>query len=564
MGERIVIGARGSSLSLKSACLVLDKLRADFPDMEFEIKIIKTEGDRNQETPLHQFGYEGIFTKDIEKELLSGSIDMAVHSLKDLATRLPEGLTIGAVLERSDPRDTLLSRGNLKLDELPKGAIVGTDSPRRKAQLLAHRPDLSVASLRGNIETRIRKLDEEQYDAIVIAAAGLIPLDLEDRITQYFPVDFMMPAQGQAVVAVEVRKDDRKVLDIVKSLEHADTRIAVEAERAFVRRVGGGCKSPVAAHCRIVDESFVLEGMISNEEGTRIFRDSIDVVKESVNDSSIKLAELLLSKGAGEIIKNMEELPLHNKRILITRPKESAASLSKKLENLGALSLSLPAIRFVPAEDSASLNKAGEKLQDYDWIVFTSSNGVKFFLERLRKAGNESSLKGLKVAAVGPATAKCAEVYGIKVDYVPERYLTEALAEGMPDVEGKRILLARADIADGKLKERLEARGASVEEIAIYKTLSDGSDTSDIKKMLKRGYIDFVTFTSASTVRGLAKTLGEKYLQYLNKVKIACIGPVTAKAAKEMGLKAHVTAKEHTEDGLVKAIVEEARRGWEQ
>jgi len=251
--KTLVIGTRGSPLALAQTNLVAGLLRAAHPGLTVEIKIIKTSGDRFQQASLAAAGGKGLFTKEIEDELLAGTIHLAVHSLKDLPTTLPAGLAIGAVLEREDPRDVLITREPVALTGLAQGARVATSSIRRRAQLLAARPDLDVVEIRGNVDTRLRKLGENSdWAATILAAAGLNRLAIKPHWPQYhfqpIPLDVMIPAVGQGAIACECRSDDARTLQLLAAINHAETRACVEAERSFLHAIGGGCQLPFAAH----------------------------------------------------------------------------------------------------------------------------------------------------------------------------------------------------------------------------------------------------------------------------------------------------------------------------
>lgn len=310
MSTRVIVGSRGSALAMAQTQLVIEKLRDLFPQIEFAVMTIKTEGDRWLETTLTQLGGKGVFTKEIEEALLAGKIDLAVHSLKDLPTELPKGVMIGAVLDRADPRDALISREGMKLAELPRGACLGTDSPRRRVQLLAYRRDFQIKSIRGNVDTRLRKLDEGQYDAIVLAAAGLTRLKLQNRVTEYLSTDLMLPAPGQGVLAVEIREDDERIRKLVASLDHVPTRAAMEAERAFLQHLGGGCRVPIAACAQLAGGRLVLEGMIASDDATRLFRDTLSGDPAFPQEVGKRLAERLLDEGAREVLATVRGISL--------------------------------------------------------------------------------------------------------------------------------------------------------------------------------------------------------------------------------------------------------------
>ena len=270
MAKAIIAGSRASTLALAQSRLVIAALENRFPDQIFEIKNISTRGDRVLDRSLSEIGGKGVFVKEIEEALLAGQIDLAVHSCKDLPTEQPAGLAIGAILEREDPRDVLVSREGRPLADLAAGARVGTSSPRRAAQLKAMRPDLQVADIRGNVDTRLRKLDEGQYDAIVLAAAGLSRLGLSDRACEFLDPAVFLPAPAQGALAVETRASDARTGALVASLDHFATRLVVDAERAFLRALGGGCSLPMGAYATVSGDSLAVSGVLA--DGGRLLR----------------------------------------------------------------------------------------------------------------------------------------------------------------------------------------------------------------------------------------------------------------------------------------------------
>ncbi len=265
----ISIGTRGSALALWQADHVRARLIAAhrFDPDEVKITVISTSGDRIQNRPLREVGGKGLFTKEIEEALLDGRIDIAVHSMKDMPTVLPDGLTIGCVPERADPRDAFISRKALKLTDLPEGSVVGTSSLRRGAQAKRLRPDLQIVDYRGNVETRLRKLDEGQVDATLLAYAGLKRLNLEGRITSVISTDEMLPAVAQGALAIEIREGDARAADLLAPLDHAPSRIAVSAERAFLAELDGSCRTPIAGLAVLDGDAISFRGMILTPDG---------------------------------------------------------------------------------------------------------------------------------------------------------------------------------------------------------------------------------------------------------------------------------------------------------
>jgi hydroxymethylbilane synthase len=297
----LTVGTRGSALALAQTELVCAALRQRWPDLEIRVEQITTTGDARRDVPLAALG-RGAFVSEIEAALRDRRIDVAVHSAKDLPSRLPAELQIGAVLERADPRDVLVSRDGALLLELPRRARVGTGSPRRVCQLRALRPDLDVRDVRGNVDTRLRKLAEGQFDALVLAAAGMIRLGRVAEATEFLEPDVMLPAVAQGAIAVEVRADDREVLDVVGPLDHATTRYAVAAERGFLARLGAGCTAAVAAHAVARGgEDLSIEALIGAPDGRNVrgTRAGSASSAESLGDA---LARTLLASGGGAFL----------------------------------------------------------------------------------------------------------------------------------------------------------------------------------------------------------------------------------------------------------------------
>ena len=300
MSRALVIGSRGSKLALWQAEQARTRLQALNPQLEIHIEIIKTTGDVKTE-PLSIIGGKGVFTKELEDALLSKRIDIAVHSLKDLPTVLPPGLSISAICEREDPRDALVLRSDVEdpsLLNLPARAVVGTSSQPRLAQLKALRGDVVVKDLRGNVDTRIRKLDEGQYDAVILASAGLLRLGLEERISARIAVQEMLPAVGQGAIAIETRVDDEFAVETTARLDHHQTRVACLAERAFLRGLGGGCQLPIAAHAVVEGDGFMLDGLVAAPDGSQIMRDRLSGPASQPEEVGNELATRLIDRGA--------------------------------------------------------------------------------------------------------------------------------------------------------------------------------------------------------------------------------------------------------------------------
>ncbi|RLC01311.1 MAG: hydroxymethylbilane synthase [Deltaproteobacteria bacterium] len=306
--QHIQIGTRGSKLALWQANWVRSAILESQTGTgtEIELVIIKTKGDKILDVPLAKVGGKGLFIKEIEEALLDGRIDLAVHSMKDMPSEIPEGLCIGAIPERENPKDVLISKNRLVFSKLPHQARIGTSSLRRAAQLRCRRPDIVILPLRGNIDTRLKKLENENLDAIILAAAGVIRLGLEERITEYLEEDIMLPAVGQGALCIETRKDDPEIDSIISPLDHHQTRRVVLGERAFLDRLEGGCQVPIAGHGKIKENTFRLCGLVAGVDGKRMFRETLSGPETESESIGLELAERLLSMGAKEILEKLK------------------------------------------------------------------------------------------------------------------------------------------------------------------------------------------------------------------------------------------------------------------
>ena len=310
MAKPVVIGTRGSRLALWQAEWVRAALAQRFPGADFELAIIKTEGDKILDVPLAKVGGKGLFVKEIEEALLYGRADLAVHSMKDMPSEIPAALAIGAVPEREIPADVLISRNGLVLKELPAGGVVGTSSLRRAAQLRHLRPDLEVVPLRGNVETRLRKLDTERLAAVVLAAAGVKRLGLEQRVSEYLDHEAMLPAVGQGALCIEIRERDARIGPMVAVLDDPATRTVVSGERAFLKRLQGGCQVPIAGHGRLDGVQFTLTGLVADLDGGTVIKHRLSGPAAAAERIGIELAETLLGRGADAILKKLTDAAL--------------------------------------------------------------------------------------------------------------------------------------------------------------------------------------------------------------------------------------------------------------
>jgi hydroxymethylbilane synthase len=302
MPSELKIGTRGSQLALFQANWVKDRLVQAHPDLRVTLIKIKTTGDKIQDAPLAKIGGKGLFVKEIEEALLKKRIDLAVHSIKDVPTEFPEGLHLSVITKREDPRDVLISKDGKPLKDLPKGAKIGTSSLRRQAQLLHFRSDFELIPLRGNLDTRLKKLKTMNLDAIVLALAGVKRLGFDEKITEIIPPELSLPAIGQGALGIETRMADQEVESRIRLLNDRDSSIAISAERAFLKKLEGGCQVPIAAFARIVGTTLHIDGLVGTIDGKRLIRHHVEGPIERAESLGVELAEILLGEGAKEIL----------------------------------------------------------------------------------------------------------------------------------------------------------------------------------------------------------------------------------------------------------------------
>jgi hydroxymethylbilane synthase len=301
--NKIIIATRASMLALWQAEWIKSQIKNIYPDTEVELNKIKTTGDKILDVPLAQVGGKGLFVKEIEEAMLRGEADLAVHSMKDVPTDLPEGLHLSAICKREDPRDAFIAGAGISsFNDLPQGGHVGTSSLRRMCQLLNRRSDIKITQLRGNVDTRLRKLADGEFDAIILATAGVKRLGYESRITEKLSIEISLPAIGQGAVGIECRNDDEFINSLLGKLNHDDTWICVIAERAFLKKLEGGCQVPIAAYAQLKDGKLIIEGLVGSLDGKTLIKESMQGKPEEAESLGTILAEKLLSQGAGEIL----------------------------------------------------------------------------------------------------------------------------------------------------------------------------------------------------------------------------------------------------------------------
>lgn len=697
----LIIGSRGSRLALWQANWIKSELERLHDGLTVEIEIIKTTGDTLTEASLSRMPGKGVFTKEIEEALLDHRIDLAVHSLKDLPTTLPEGLHLGAVTKREDPRDALIVNRRLttrvnSISSLPVQPRIGTSSPRRASQIKNLRPDAQTIELRGNVETRLRKLEEGAYDAIILAAAGLNRLGYSARITQLIPVNQLLPAVGQGALGIETRIEDERTNFLIEGLNHWPTRNAVEAERALLRGLGGGCAVPIAAYGQVgtADDSnsLRLEALVCNTPGTKMVRHDVTGSQYKSEEIGSLLARHLIAAGAYELLNEsgayemndevwaeapvvartsvksnspgenntatrtapetsyepiltkqaivppveesyfeeipapalveekiaaphtveakiaapaavgeivipadpqsiqaappqLEEqpvistpddfpqpeiapLPLAGQRIIVTRARHQADALAQSLQTCGAEVVVCPTIEIRSPDNWSALDQAILNLRNYQWLVFTSSNGVNYFLRRFDELQHgRAELAALKICAVGKKTAEKLLEENLQVDLTPEKFTAESLVAAFirkfgvgQRMRGTRMLLPAAKATRDVIRPTLEKLGVTVDVVEAYQNVLPDVSGEEVVSLISGAQASYVVFTSPSTVSNLSLLLDSDHLAaHLAKTRIACIGPVTAQAAERCGLTVHIQPDEHTVAAIVAELIKDCQ-----
>lgn len=565
MNKIVRIGTRGSKLALYQAYRVKEELELHCSDVAFVVEIIKTKGDKILDVPLSKIGDKGLFTKDLEVAMFNHEIDMAVHSLKDLPTSFPEGARLGAVLKRGEIRDALVSLDHRKISDLTVNDIIATSSLRRKAQLLRINKDFKIIEIRGNVNTRIRKMQDGYCDVMVMAAAGLQRLDLGEYISEIIDLEKMIPACSQGAIAIEIREEDAFIAELVSKINDAETLIATDAERAFLKTLEGGCQIPVGSFSKIEGDRFQLTGFISSIDGSQFLKDTVEGnVNQSV-ELSVKLARSLYNKGGKEILKIIRDenfqyphvdLPLKDKVIISTRAIESGDTLPDLLKAQGAKLLSLPMIEINRSHLRLDEVELMKNLDFFDWIIFTSKHGVSnFFKQLIGLKGNTELPESVKIAVIGVKTALEFDYYGYAPDFINEENTSGDLirlfyVKHKP--ENLKILLALGTLADNSLFDRLSLEN-KVYRINVYKTDKPEIADPTILEIIKNDKYDLIVFTSPSTFHHFCLFYD---VDLIGKLKMVSIGSTTTKAIKDAGFEPLFTAKKSNAEGLRDAIIE--------
>ncbi len=594
MASVLRIGSRPSRLALAQAELVRHKLAALVPSVSVGIVPIRTSGDRMATAALAQVGGKGLFIKELEQALVEGRIDLAVHSMKDLPAQLASGFRIAAVPERADPRDALLARASGSLAALPRGARLGTSSMRRRFEALRLRPDLEIVALRGNVDTRLARLAAGDFDAIILAMAGLLRLERGERDAAgggvaLSPLDArdFVPCGGQGALCIEALASrpvagSPELEAAVAALDDPRAHLEVAAERAFLAALGASCVSPVGVYATLNADTLAIRALVFSVDGARHLMDEIS---DNVVDGSsagppqraaalgARLAERMLAGGAGALVaagspaatsvgaagapgRAPAAMPLHGRRFVITRAREAGGAFAAGLRALGAQVTEFPTIEIVAPDSYMAIDAALARTTSFDWVIFTSATGVERMLERMKtRSVDPLALGGAKLGAIGPATAARLAERALTVAAMPREYRAEAIVEalGAERIRGARILIPRAQVAREVLPEMLIAAGAREVVVApVYKTVKPANAPVErVRELAAAGAIDLVAFTSSSTVTNFCEMIGASVARGL---RAAAIGPITAETARASGLQVVVQPTEYTVPALIAAI----------
>lgn len=546
------IGTRGSALAMWQAETVQRLLADQWPGNHFELHIIKPEGDVDKHSSLTAIGGRGVFTSALQVQLLDGRIDLAVHSTKDLPSLSPHGVGIAAFPQREDPRDALITRHGVPLEELPANPVIGTSSRRRAVQIRSVRPDAQIRELRGNIDTRLRKGRSDEYDAVILASAGLHRMGWQNEITTILPVEVSCPAPGQGALAVETRVAPDAAWELVAALDDHDIRQEVAVERHFLRGVGGGCTTPIGAHARIERMHGIATvrfwGMLASDDGGRLERIYEEYPLESARDAAFDAATRLLRSVAPKWNGIGDTDPLAGLSVMVTGSDSQASALVDALRERGARPHRMRTIDIRPVQDDTEIRKA--VADPGDWIVLTSPNAVPA-LDRAR-IGEEL---GARVALVGARTAEAVREAGIEPDLVSAGPGAVKLVEGLKatGLAGSRVTCLLSDKARPTLVRGLEEAGAEVRVVTAYLNRPVDALDDTTRELIRGGRVDVIMFASPSAVEGFQRLVGAD-LPAMSGAAFFAIGPTTAQALRQAGLPVHGEAQTQDAPGFTGAL----------
>jgi hydroxymethylbilane synthase len=527
--------------------------------------VVETQGDLDRISSLQEIGGRGVFTSAIERAVFDGSIDGAIHSAKDMPTALDPAVPLVAIPLRDDPRDVLVTRHKTTLSALPPNPVIGSSSRRRAVQVRLLRPDARIVSIRGNVDTRLRKSEADDLDGVVLAAAGLHRLGLADHINEYFAVEDVVPSPGQGAIAIQARVDS-DAAQVLACLNNATIADLVSVERAFLAAVGVGCTAAVGALAVSSGDAIRFVAMLSDEAGERTSREEVMLAHHEAIDHVRALADQMkraVTGGTTRLHPGVEvpnEPDLFGARVVVTRPRHQAGQLLEILEQRGATALALPLIRVEALENPAALDFAlrDAAARRFDWVVFTSANAVYAVATRLGvMALNPSALSGARIATVGPSTAHAATRAGFTVTLTGSGSTAADLAREIATQArpGERVLYPRSHLGRDDLVTVLEGAGLEVLPVDAYRTVIEECVDPRLLDQVKRGEIDAITFSSPSSVHTLTTLVGDEPCM-LGSVPAICSGPITAAAARDAGLNVAATSANPGPEAMAQAIVD--------
>lgn len=533
------LGTRGSQLALAQTMSVAGALRAAHGGIETEIVIIQTRGDRVLDAPLARMGGKGVFTKEIELALLEGRIDLAVHSLKDLPAVQNPGLALGAVPKRESARDVLVARAPVGLEGFGPGDVIGASSLRRASQLRARRPGVVVHDIRGNVPTRLRKLVNGEYAALVLAEAGLNRLGLEVPFKIVFDDDVMIPAPGQGALGLQMRSGDGAMAELLASLGDGATTACVAAERALLEALGGGCRLPLGANAVMIDGGTLrLRARVLSENGRTVIDGEDCGPMNDAREVGLRLAERLREKGAAELIladagsdaDTEPEGAGPERRVLVTRDEDADGPLSRALRAAGLTPVCIPLIRTVVMPEQGTLGELLARGKEFDGLVITSSAALDALAAA--EAGERRLDRGTPVYSVGPATAAKARGagFGQVTDCGEGR---EALVEELERLgagEGRRLLYLRGNLAPAFVAERLRVAGFEVDDVVVYETAPRTENQGLMLQLLRAGGLHGIALCSNSAADAVAAAVSGDGVAL---PPVITIGPATSEACRE-------------------------------
>lgn len=540
------VGTRGSALALAQTISVIGLLQQSRPECSFVQQIIKSEGDTDKTSPLTQIGGRGVFTSILQERLLHGEIDLAVHSAKDVPSLSPVGLELAAFPNREDPRDALITRHGVALAELPGKPVIGTSSRRRAAQILALRPDTVIRELRGNIDTRLRKARGNDYDAIILAVAGIRRMGWANTITEYLPFETFTPAPAQGAIAVETRIAPDSAAGIVRAIDDPAVSLAVRIERAFLRGVGGGCTTPIGAHAVIAGKYVTFHAMLSDDDGSRLVRERISLDTNTAEEEVFALAGRMLRETRPVWSTSQRRKLLAGKTVIVTGSTSQSVPVQGLLESLGATVKHLGTIQILPPAQPIDPATLGQ----FDWAVVTSPNAFPYAAAALRFLLSQ----GAKLAVVGCRTAEAATAFDLTSSLIGDNG-AESLVALLRDrgIAGARVVCFLSGIARPNLTAGLQKAGAEVTVVTAYRNVAATDLPDDIEEIITRGSISAITFASPSAVRRFIGLAGGR-IAAMSGAAFVAIGETTAEALGIDGLPVHAIAATPSPEGMVEAV----------